>query len=408
MKKIITLSMIKNEADIVETFVRYTMNYASKMVFIDNGCTDGSIEILKALIAEGFNIDIYNESQVFYEQYLIENKYIRKLAETEEFDYLIPLDVDEFLASAGDLEKRVNELPTDKVTVIKWKTYCMLDFAEKDFFMDRITHVRCNEKNPFTKVIIPHDMIGSKGIYVTMGHHDVEGNSEIAKAYNEYVCIAHFPVRSETQIRLKIYQGILSQLMSSYHSIVAFHWKKMFNELRANKFNIVEYSCNYALRDNENFEEIAYISEPFDYSWCKKSVLPIYQELQKSDVLDNIYQLAEVICIKSILQENTKEHNKEKILVYGTGGTAKNLFRFIDETLYEIVAYVDSDSTLEYGSFMGKLIISPDKIKFMEYSRIVIASNYYEEIYEILSELGISKEKIISRFDLLEEQISKR
>lgn len=408
MKKIITLSMIKNEADIVETFVRYTMNYASKMVFIDNGCTDGSIEILKALIAEGFNIDIYNESQVFYEQYLIENKYIRKLAETEEFDYLIPLDVDEFLNCICDLKECLNNLPNNKIIRLKWKTYCMCNNEENGFFMSRITHIRGNEKKPFTKVIIPYELLKQNKIYVTMGHHDIESISTIERLDVEDIYIAHFPVRSEAQIRLKIYQGILSQLMSSYHSVVAFHWKKIFNELKADKFDIVRYSCNYALTDDENLDEITYSDIPFDYSWCSESIEPKYTDLQKIDVLDNIYSLSEIMCIKSITGNDTSDSDNEKILVYGTGGTAKNLFRFIDETMYEIVAYVDSDSTLEYGSFMGKLIISPDKIKFMEYSRIVIASNYYEEIYEILSELGISKEKIISRFDLLEEQISKR
>ena len=65
MKKIFTVSMIKNEADIVETFVRYTMNFAIKMFFIDNGCSDGSIEILRKLINEGFDIEIYSEAQIF-------------------------------------------------------------------------------------------------------------------------------------------------------------------------------------------------------------------------------------------------------------------------------------------------------------------------------------------------------
>ena len=49
MKKMITLTMIKNEADIVETFVRYTMNYAYKMVIVDNGCTDGAERYLRSL-----------------------------------------------------------------------------------------------------------------------------------------------------------------------------------------------------------------------------------------------------------------------------------------------------------------------------------------------------------------------
>ena len=70
MKKIITLTMIKNESDIVETFVRYTMNFASKMIFIDNGCVDGSIEILKELIKDGFDLEIFTEAHIFYEQYL--------------------------------------------------------------------------------------------------------------------------------------------------------------------------------------------------------------------------------------------------------------------------------------------------------------------------------------------------
>ena len=91
MKKMITLTMIKNEADIVETFVRYTMNYAYKMVIVDNGCTDGSREILEKLIEEGFNIEIFTEANVFYEQMFLENKYIRKINATEEFDYLVQI-----------------------------------------------------------------------------------------------------------------------------------------------------------------------------------------------------------------------------------------------------------------------------------------------------------------------------
>lgn len=407
MKKIITLSMIKNEADILETFVRYTMNYASKMVFVDNGCTDGSIEILKALITEGFNIEIYNESQVYYEQYMIENKYIRKISATDEFDYIIPLDADEFLACEGDLEEELDKLSMDKVSILKWKTYCMLKPDENGFFLDRITHVRQNEKTTFTKIIIPHSLLNEK-VYVTMGHHDVESRDNIEKEYVGSVFIAHFPVRSENQIRLKIYQGILAQLMSSYHSVVAFHWKKIFNELRTGDFDIVAYSKNYALRDDEDLEQICYSYEKFDYSWCTNDISPQYYKLQNTDVLDNLYNFAEIICLKSIMSENVSVVHKEKLLIYGTGGTAKNLFKTINMAQYKIVAYVDSDITLEYSSFMNKLIISPDKIKFLEFDRVLIASNYYEEIYTKLSNLGIPEEKIISRFDLLDEQIYKR
>lgn len=35
------------------------------MVIVDNGCTDGSREILEKLIEEGFNIEIFTEANVF-------------------------------------------------------------------------------------------------------------------------------------------------------------------------------------------------------------------------------------------------------------------------------------------------------------------------------------------------------
>ena len=118
MRKIITLTMIKNESDIVEVFVRYTMNFAKKMIFIDNGCEDGSIEILKALIKEGFDLEIYTEAHQFYEQYLIENKYIKKIVSEYEFDFLLPLDVDEFLACDNMLIDRIELIPQDKITIL--------------------------------------------------------------------------------------------------------------------------------------------------------------------------------------------------------------------------------------------------------------------------------------------------
>ena len=59
----------------------------------------------------------------------------------------------------------------------------------------------------------------------------------------------------------------------------------------------------------------------------------------------------------------------------------------------------------EYSQFQNKLILSPNKIKYINYDKIIIASNYYDEIYDVLLENGVSKERIISRFDVIEEQL---
>lgn len=405
MNKIFTLSMIKNEADIVETFVRYTMNFASKMFFVDNGCSDGSIEILKELIKEGFDIEIFSETQVFYEQFLIENKYIKKISDNYFYDFLIPLDIDEFLACDNCLLKQIDSLPVDKVIMIKWRTYCILSENEKtsNFFLDRITHVRLNEEKTFTKVILPYNLVKNNNLLVSMGHHDIESKSEIERMYFEEIYIAHFPVRSMEQIQLKIYQGIITQLMSSYHSVVAFHWRKIQKELRSGKFNLIKYSMEYALPLEQDLTMIDFVKNPFDYSWCKGNILPRYEILQNSDVLDNIYELLQMITIKNIIDESNK---KVKIIIYGTGRSAENLFQFFNNEKYNLLAYVDSDPAKEYSKFNNKLVLAPDKIKYIHYDFIIIASRYYDEIYNTLLEIGIEKDKILDKFDLIRQQIN--
>lgn len=403
MKKIFTVSMIKNEADIVETFVRYTMNFAIKMFFIDNGCSDGSIEILRKLINEGFDIEIYSEAQIFYDQFLIENKYIKKISREYQFDFLIPLDIDEFLACENNLLGKLDFLPEEKLIILKWKTYCITSENPNEFFLDRIKHIRLNEDITFTKIIIPYKLLKYNNILVTMGHHDIESNSVIQKVYSDDIFIAHFPVRSIEQIQLKTYQGIITQLMSSYHSLIVFQWKKILEELKQGIFDIVKYSIEYALPLEQDMKKIDFIEKPFDYSWCKTNILPCYEKLQNKNVLYNIYELLQVVVIKSIINENDK---KKKIIVYGTGRTAENLFQYISNEKYNILAYADTDVKKEYSQFHNKLVIAPDKIKYINYDYIIIASKFFDEIYNILLKNGVKKDKIFSRIDIVEQQIS--
>ncbi len=411
MSKILTLTMIKNEADIIETFVRYTMQFAQKMFFIDNGCTDGTIEILNELIKEGFDIVLYHEAAVFYEQYLLENAYIRKIARENRFDFLIPLDADEFLASTQLTPRLCFEtLPQEKVTLIKWKTYVITketDYSE--FFLDSINHVRIKESVTFTKVILPYEVLAREEIYVSMGHHTVDSRNGNITSENNQLYIAHFPVRSEKQIHLKIYQGILCQLMSSYHSVVAFHWRKLIKEFEHNNLDVINYSQSYALPEGEavNGEQDLAI-EPFDYGWCTHSIKPQYSEFRKTDVTWNLFKLAEIICLKSIIDDRIMRDGQRRVLVYGTGNAAKSLFQYLNRGRYDILAYINSDEKMEYGTFEGKLIISPKKIGCFSYDNIVIATSpeYIEEIYNTLMSLGVEKEKIMTKWGLMRELIS--
>ena len=56
--KIVSITTIKNEADIIESFVRYHQNIFDLMIILDNGSTDDTSYILNELINEGLPIKV--------------------------------------------------------------------------------------------------------------------------------------------------------------------------------------------------------------------------------------------------------------------------------------------------------------------------------------------------------------
>lgn len=72
------------------------------------------------------------------------------------------------------------------------------------------------------------------------------------------------------------------------------------------------------------------------------------------------------------------------MLIYGTGSSAEKLTNLLNFEEVDIVAYVDSNKEKAGSTFMDRTIISPDYINSFESDYIFIASQYYEEIIDIL------------------------
>ena len=60
-KKIFSISMVKNEMDIIESFVRYNINIFDGMIILDNGSTDETIKILSQLKIEGLPLIVIKD-----------------------------------------------------------------------------------------------------------------------------------------------------------------------------------------------------------------------------------------------------------------------------------------------------------------------------------------------------------
>jgi hypothetical protein len=56
--RLYSFTTVKDEEDIIESFVRYNMNILDGMIISDNGSNDKTLEILYKLKDEGYNLDI--------------------------------------------------------------------------------------------------------------------------------------------------------------------------------------------------------------------------------------------------------------------------------------------------------------------------------------------------------------
>ena len=62
--RLVAVSIVKNEADIIEAFVRHTHAWVDHHLVFDHDSTDGTREILQALRAEGLPLELFTDDAI--------------------------------------------------------------------------------------------------------------------------------------------------------------------------------------------------------------------------------------------------------------------------------------------------------------------------------------------------------
>lgn len=377
-----SITMVGNECEIIESFVRYNINIIDEMIFILNmGSVDQSLNILKMLKEEGLKIRIYDEPLVLYEQKAIENKYIKMVAEEKDNDLIIPLDADEFIASGDTTNPRhiLEQLNLDYIYKLKWINYTPTDnddLSEK-FIPKRITY--CDEQSDtFDKVIIPSGIIQASSVMVSTGHHDVAGFSDFEYLPKEMIYIAHYPLTSEEQYKNKIYCSSVNFIgWTNRGDGEGTHLNIMLDKLeKGEKLNPSLYN------NSQKISEMKYKPLYLDFIEESDDKLSVkYKEETKIDLTKNLLEIARIMAIKSysLELESKFRDGKKRILIYGTGKAALDMVSDIPEDLVNIVAYVDSNNEKKFTYFRKRLVISPQYIRLFKYDKIIISSNKYSK-----------------------------
>jgi len=224
--KIAVVGMVKNEADIIESFVRYTLTFADEIILHDDGSKDNTPYILNALSDEyEGRIIVKKRTDDFSagrKQNTITKSLLDEAYEKSKPDWLIPLDADEFLISRSGKPVReiFEKMDRSCCHFVKWRQFiCMpgegLTINEKIFVPSKFKRYHLDESINLPKVVIPSSLYDIEQSIIAIGNHDlfrIDGGI-IPKKESEDMILAHYQVRGRNQIMRKALCGWTSTLL---------------------------------------------------------------------------------------------------------------------------------------------------------------------------------------------------
>ena len=280
--RLVAITRILNEADLVEAFVRHTAALVDHHIFLDNGSTDGTLEILESLKGEGVSVEIHHNAEVEFAEVHQLNLLFRLAASTrgtgpdqQGADWVIPLDADEFLDVRQIAEGWRVFLANEKAEVLaaRVRAYvaCRDDPTDELLVTARITHAREADDN--TKVIL-RGALYARGAQLQAGFHCVEINGgKLPPRLEPRLLLAHYAVRSPWQWIAKCVVGWTRVVAGGSSAIgrgLGGHYRGPFETLRDNPAwilrNPVHMELPRASEQGLTQDQLPYLGTPLRYT----------------------------------------------------------------------------------------------------------------------------------------------
>lgn len=405
--------MVNNESEIIESFVRYNYNFIDEMVIIDNGCTDSTIKIIRNLINEGYKIHIFDESLEAYNQFRLDNKYLKKIIDELSADIILPLDADEFLTGDTNPREILEQLDLNKIYYVYWKWYVMTrkDDANDPFIPSRMRYClskpawNYSDKTPVTKTIITAKYYKKMKLTLSMGHHTVFGNDKVEIEILDTIRFAHYRAISEQQLVYKTCCYTMRDIATMENNFETAQ--------RTNQMAIIEQGADMW----KATEEASYggydrdiIYSPIELSYCvKDSIIMKYLNLSNESISQRIMSTGREMAMRAYnLEREKKEKAFLKPIILCLDGirgeecifpNPSNKLTILTE-LYNVRGLVTLSEEIKFLKANFRLIVTPDFVKFLPHKYIVIPDTLdFNSVRDQLIENGLNINDIISLKD---------
>jgi hypothetical protein len=237
--RLVAASRVLNEDDILEAFVRHHAALVDHHIFLDNGSTDRSLAILKALQAEGLPLTVFQTRAVhFCEPPLLTGLF--RMAAGMAADWVLMLDCDEFVDQrppGGGLRALLAALPPE-VGVLALPAFVYHptpDDNATDLLVPRRIRWREPARQPDPKIAV-RASLAAQDVRIAAGNHAAMRDSQfVPAALAGDLALAHFPHRSPYQQVAKSVIGRLKVIAASQEAAagnLSSHYKGDFESIR--------------------------------------------------------------------------------------------------------------------------------------------------------------------------------
>lgn len=240
--RIVGVTMVRNEADIIEAFVRHHCARLDHLVVVDHASSDQTPQILAALQAEGLPLTVGTTHVLANLQARVMTQAIREAARRFEADQVFALDADEFLrADRAQLERDLAPLPGDGVASLRWLTHVPAD-SSAPHPLQRLRLRVALDADRYHKVVVGGRFAARDAWTLAPGNHAALETgagrlTPVAAPLLESPRLAHLPFRSVEQLVVKVVQGWLGTRLQEGRAgsatIVNAHWRRLFDHYLA-------------------------------------------------------------------------------------------------------------------------------------------------------------------------------
>lgn len=236
----IAISIVRNESDVIEAFVRYHANLFDKIIVIDHNSRDDTGSVLEQLKAEGLPLEIRKETIPYHGQAQCMTALAHEVWESYRPQWIVPLDADEFFVMNCKFDQLWKEMPMKQHVLFPlWHNYVPTanDPENETNIIRKIKYKNRYINSNQHKVIIPGYLLSIPGTYLPEGNHELyyKNGSPVSYSITRSIHIAHFPVRSLDQVKRKALVGWPSKLANPANNGKSpswSHWKLFFDKFK--------------------------------------------------------------------------------------------------------------------------------------------------------------------------------